>query len=148
MSFHPNLASFARKMRFRANEADRNTNRTVRKVALAAHQTVAIATPVDTGQARSNWWVTLGSPTDATREAFFPGEKGSTAAQNVAAVLGEGRSVISGRRNGTDVWISNNLPYIGKLNQGSSAQAPAMFVQQAVEVAARVVANATIFEAP
>lgn len=148
MSFHRSLFSFARKMRFRANEADRNVNRTVQRVGIAAHQTVAIGTPVDTGQARSNWFVTLGAPSGDTRPPFFPGEQGSTGAANVQAVLAEGRGIIGQRKPGVDLWISNNLPYIGKLNEGSSAQAPAMFVQAAVAEAARVVANATIFEAP
>lgn len=148
-------------MRFRADEADRNINRTVRKVAEAVVSTVTLATPVDTGRARSNWFASLGSPRDdVLQDAYVPGGVGplrtsvprsqgvNTGAVNAAIAIGLARSVISARQRGTDIWLVNNLDYIGDLNRGSSAQAPAMFVQQAANEAARVVAGARIFTAP
>lgn len=136
-------------MRLRAREVEVNTNRTVRQVGIAAHQTVAIGTPVDTGQARSNWIVTLITPSSATRPPFAPGRNlGRGERENLTAVLQEGQQIIGARRNEQDIWISNNLPYIGRLNEGFSAQAPAMFVEQAVQQAAQVVANARIFVIP
>lgn len=89
-------------------------------------------TPVDTGRARSNWIVSLGSPVRDERPPFFEGSKGSTGAQNAQVAIQEGSDTIQGRQLGQDIWISNNVKYIGKLNEGSSAQAPAGFVEAAI----------------
>lgn len=148
MATSRSFQAFARRMRFRADELEKNANRTVRKVALAADQAIVVATPVDTGQARSNWLVSLLSPRADTIPPYVAGMGGSTGAQNVIAAQAQGASVIGTRQPGQDVWISNNLPYIGRLNNGFSAQAPANFVQAAAAEAASVVANARLFEAP
>lgn len=145
-------------MEFRGREASTNIDRVVKKVAIAVDSTVTIATPVDTGRARSNWIASLGTPTDEVLDdAYVPGGFGplrtnvprtlgaDTGAINAAIAIGRARALINSRRPGTDIWLSNNLDYIGDLNRGSSAQAPAMFVQQAAAEAARVVAGARIF---
>lgn len=109
----------------------------VRRVALAADQAVVVSTPVDTGRARSNWIVALGDAADSPIEAYTPGEDRSTEAANTQAALAQGEAVIRGYMGGqgTSIHITNNLPYIQKLNDGSSAQAPANFVETAVQQA-------------
>lgn len=91
-------------------------------------------TPVDTGRAKSNWIVTLGSPSGATINAYSEGEGGSTAAANEAAAQAQAESVISGYDGdaGLEIHITNNLPYIEELNQGSSMQAAPGYVEQAL----------------
>lgn len=119
---------------------------TVRATALAVDQTAVMATPVDTGRARSNWIVELNAPRRATVEPYSPGTGGSTAGANTTAALEQGRAVIStynGLRDSA-IAISNNLPYIGRLNEGSSAQAPAGFVQKAVQSGVREVRKARL----
>ena len=119
-------------------------DRTVRMAALAADQAVVMATPVDKGRARSNWIVQMNAPARATIEAYAPGSGGSTGAANAAGALSQGQAVISGydgdRHSG--IVISNNLPYIGALNNGSSRQAPAGFVQKAIQAAVKQVRGA------
>lgn len=86
-------------------------------------------TPVDTGWARANWVPRIGEPfrgTAGTRENVSQSEQGS----GIAAVLGY--TLVRGR-----VYISNNVPYIGRLNDGSSQQAPAGFVEAAITKAVR-----------
>lgn len=75
-------------------------------------------TPVDTGRARSNWIASVNAPSVAIVE---PGQKPPT-----EAALGSFKV--------TDTaYISNNLPYIRRLNDGYSQQAPAGFVEKAVQ---------------
>lgn len=100
----------------------RTASQRVKRAAILIDQTLVAATPVDTGRARSNWIVTLGVPSAASRLPMSPTE-----------ALREGESVINGWRPGQSIFITNNLNYISKLNAGSSAQAPAGFVERAVE---------------
>lgn len=124
---------FARNIRRTARRIQSNATKVNRKVALAVLQAVVVATPVDTGRARSNWNTSLIVPDKSTRDAYSPGAGGSTGGPNAAAAIASGRSTIaSARSERTPIWISNNLPYIGRLNEGSSAQAPANFIEQAV----------------
>lgn len=135
------LASFARRMRLRGIQVEEGANEVKRLVALAVDRELVLSTPVDTGRARSNWIVSTGTPSAAEIAAYAPGESGSTAASNSAAAMGQAQAAIAGVEPGQDIAISNNLPYIGRLNDGYSAQAPAGFVEQAilngVQVAAR-----------
>lgn len=126
------LRSFANRMRRHAANVERNANALVRKAALAVDATVVLATPVDTGRARSNWQASLDGPARGTREAYAPGTAGNTAAANTQAAQDQAKAVIAAQRPGQAIHITNNLPYIGRLNDGHSAQAPAGFVQTAV----------------
>lgn len=113
-----------------------NSDALVRKVALAVDGTVVLATPVDTGRARSNWQVAIDQTPEGTVGPYVPGKSASTAGANASAALDAGRAVISGYdgdRN-HELHITNNLAYIGRLNTGWSAQAPAGFVEKAVMV--------------
>lgn len=123
---------FSKRIRKIAQNIPRNTDNLVQKVAIVVDQVVVSETPVDTGRARSNWLVQLGSPASGTIEAYAPGEQGSTAAQNTQAALDQGEAVIKGYRGGVEIHITNNLPYIQPLNEGSSPQAPPDFVQGAI----------------
>lgn len=134
-----NFSNFARRMRQRGQQVEEGVNRVVRTTALIADQNLVLSTPVDTGRARSNWQVSIGTPVETTREAFAPGELGSTAGPNAQAAIAEGQQVINQRRSGETIFITNNLPYIQRLNDGYSAQAPAGFVQTAVQRAVEYV---------
>jgi len=89
-------------------------------------------TPVDTGWARANWIPQIGSPrTDVagTRQQAEAGLLPSDQASGVAAVA-------TGYRLGRGaVHISNNVPYILRLDQGHSKQAPKGFVRRAIRKA-------------
>ncbi|MDX9698649.1 MAG: hypothetical protein RBT55_03665 [Rhodocyclaceae bacterium] len=130
----PNLNEFTRRIRARANTLGDNLTKTVRRVAITADAAVVLGTPVDTGRARSNWIVALGAPASQVIEPYSPGEAGSTEGANTQAALAQGESVITGYVSGQDmeIHITNNLPYIQRLNDGYSAQAPANFVEMAV----------------
>jgi hypothetical protein len=107
---------------------------TLRKVALVANQTVIMATPVDTGRARANWQVSIDTEIDSVVE--------STDAQGA---MSRNAEVIRSYRNGAIV-LQNNVAYIGALNNGSSAQAPAGFVEKALQAAANAVRKAKVLK--
>lgn len=94
-------------------------------------------TPVDTGRARSNWLVGINAPRRDAQPALDQSGQGAIA---------EGRALIAAVRAGTIGFVSNNLPYINSLNRGSSPQAPAGFVQHAVDDAAEAVRGVRFFD--
>lgn len=120
------LRQFGQRMRKHGDNIEKNSTALVRKCALAIDGAVVMATPVDTGRARSNWQVSLNSPASGTLATEDPSGQ---------AAIAQGRSVIAGyQKPGGAIHITNNLPYIGRLNDGWSAQAPAGFVIKAVLV--------------
>lgn len=87
-------------------------------------------TPVDTGWARANWIPAIGTPfeeavTGNPDPAIVPNQRGLQ--QSGLASVITGYSLSRG-----PVFVTNNVPYILSLNDGSSAQAPAAFVQAAI----------------
>lgn len=105
------------------------TEEEARDMALRIHNRVVSDTPVDTGWARSNWIPSIGVP--------YPDTVGSRDAIN-AAVQSQGVARLLGWNFSEGVaWLSNNVPYIGFLNEGTSAQAPAGFVERAIQIEVR-----------
>ena len=76
-------------------------------------------TPFKVGWARANWVITATNPSTGTvgsPDAPGPGNVGAAAI--LGYKLGQGL-----------IFVANFVPYIRKLNAGSSTQAPAAFVQ-------------------
>lgn len=139
------LGEFAHRIRLRGEQVEKGVNRIVRTVALVVDREVVLGTPVDTGRARSNWIASLGSGVTDVRDPYSPGNKlGIGESSNAEGALSQAGEVISRRQPGTDVYISNNVDYIGLLNDGSSAQAPAGFVQSAIKRGVNVVVRAEV----
>lgn len=86
-----------------------------RMVGLEALKRVVLKTPVDTGRARGNWFVAIGAPSGVTTDATD---------KSGGQTINSGAAVISGLTRAQAIFITNNLPYIGKLESGSSVQAP------------------------
>jgi hypothetical protein len=80
-------------------------------------------TPVDTGRARGNWFVGLNAPNRSIDESRSAG----SALSDGAATINKTESVVY-----PSIIISNNLPYIERLNDGHSQQAPAKFVESEI----------------
>lgn len=130
------MNSFSRRIRQRAQNVATNADRAMRMTALTVDATVVLATPVDTGRARSNWVVQLDSASENEIDAYSPGTAlGTSEGANARAALEQGKRVI-GDYNGdvnNAIHITNNLKYIARLNEGWSAQAPVGFVEQAID---------------
>lgn len=91
----------------------------VKKIAFLVLKGVVLKTPVDTGRARSNWLVTVNGQAQGTIEI----DK-LTAEQASNFALDKGIPVINNSKPFSTITITNNLPYIGVLEFGSSDQAP------------------------
>lgn len=89
------------------------------KIALTALRGVVLKSPVDTGRFRGNWNVGIGSIDYSTTENIDKGG-GDTIAQGAGRVSGAGTYDV--------IWITNNLPYANRLENGWSKQAPAGMV--------------------
>jgi hypothetical protein len=81
-------------------------------------------TPEDTGHAKSNWIPSVGT---ADRSVHGSQEAVSTSSQTTG--LGELKTL----KLGQPIFISNNVDYLEDLNDGSSRQAPAGFVEIAIQ---------------
>lgn len=124
------LKTFARRIRAIGRRVEENADAGAVQTALAVDQAVVVATPVDTGRARGNWQAQIGSP---VREETNTTDKGGQ------ATIDRNEGIIRSRRGTSEIYISNNVPYIGRLNEGSSSQAPENFVQIAVQAGVRAV---------
>lgn len=85
------------------------------------------ATPVRTGWARANWIPSISEP--AVEAVGSPSSVSNDGQQ-------EGiQQVLRFKLADATLWIANNVPYISMLNNGSSTQAPAGFVERAIDEA-------------
>lgn len=107
----------------------RFTERAIARLSVNVTAELIEATPVDTGWARANWVPAIGSPFDV--DAPNDGEGIAVDSRRGDQQRGTA-SVLAYRLSNGPVYISNNVPYITSLNEGSSSQAPAAFVQSAI----------------
>lgn len=114
-------ARFNQRMAEYGDRIEGNYN-SIRKEATAGMATDLIDdTPKDTEQASGNWRVGIGS-----RAAGFI--RGALAAQ----AKSQARTAVAGAPAGARMIVSNDAPYIDRLNDGWSKQAPRGFVQAVV----------------
>jgi hypothetical protein len=93
----------------------------VRKSALELQASMIAKSPVDTGRFKSNWQCGLG------------GMNLETAATAGSDALGRTEVVLQGYRPGQTIWLTNNLPYAKRLENGWSQQAPSGMVRLTVQ---------------
>ena len=113
---------------------ERVSERAIVKITLDVVANLVEATPVDVGWARANWVPSIGTPFLQDLSGVEPTSSAtSAAAASQQSAIG---GVVAGYklRSGS-VFVSNNVPYITALNDGSSKQAPAGFVQAAIRKA-------------
>jgi hypothetical protein len=129
---------FAKRLGKAADNLIENVEKRVRRAALLADETLVLSTPVDTGRARSNWLVTVGSPASFSSAVIKSPESAIAEARAAVEQFKISRKgILFKRASGNTIFITNNVSYISKLNSGSSAQAPAGFVEAAVSRARR-----------
>lgn len=87
-----------------------------RKITAAMLQGVVLKSPVDTGAFRGNHRVSIGS-VDDTKDFLKKDTTGTT-------TIADGMAKILSIQLGKRVFISNNLPYAIRLENGHSGQAP------------------------
>ena len=104
---------------------ERLTERVMIDLMSEIHSELVKTTPIDLGWARANWVPSVGAPVVKDLEG---------ADRNVAAAeQSAGFAQVAGYRlEQGRIFISNNVPYILRLNDGYSRKAPAGFVQAAI----------------
>lgn len=153
------FARFGKNIRKRRKQFDRRSAKAVTTAASAGLRSVVRNTPADKGVARSNWRVGIGAPTRKVIQAYRPYPKGSMAnGRGTAETANAGAAIAAGlaRIKASEVagltsaiYISNNVPYIRKLNAGSSKQAPAGFIETSLlEAKASLVGFKLFTDAP
>ncbi len=137
VDFEAPLAAFAK-------ELDLNMVTAIRMIALDILTRIVKRTPVDTGRARSGWDLTLGEPSSIVPPETEEKGRKVKAKQKFKSVFAGGATVaVPAAAAGIDgtqkVYIINNLPYIERLEEGWSKQAPAGMVRLSLaEVEAEV----------
>lgn len=85
-------------------------------------------TPVDTGWASANWWISVGQV--ATANDGSNGEVSQRQSQQAAGLT----NILTWKPSNGVIYITNNTPYINRLNNGWSQQSAAGFVDKAVQI--------------
>lgn len=112
----------------------------IREMAFSILRTAVLATPVGNptlwknpesaspgyvgGHARRNWRIGIQSAPSGEIEGVD---------KSGAATTGEAATKLRAYRGFPRVYIVNNAPYIGRLNDGHSKQAPRGFVERAIQ---------------
>jgi len=122
MSFSGDIRRFATK----TTEAH---NKITRVATLELFRGVILATPVDTGRARGNWQTAPGSPVAGETDRLD--KSGGEAIAEVESKTPQGAGQVT--------YLSNNLPYIVQLEEGSSKQAPEGMVKRNMDRVERMV---------
>lgn len=107
-------------------------NQRVRAAGLELLKKVILPTPVRTGRARGNWNTSINQEDGSIDLAI--GDVNTKAISEANARMSEGGQVIAKIKffDGEELLISNGLPYIAKLEDGSSQQAAKGWVKLAV----------------
>lgn len=105
-------------------QIETQVSKITRRIGLGILSRVVLATPVDTGRARGNWQVDLAAPPAAEIDRL---DKGG------GATIADGSAEIGRMKGYGRIYLVNNVSYIGELNEGTSSQAPAGFVDAAID---------------
>lgn len=130
------FSNFAKRMKSLGQAVEHNSREGVKQIARATVTELIARTPVLSGQAASNWQVGLGGRPTTPKFGYT----------DIPAARALALATIEQRQAGQNVYISNLMPYIGRLNDGYSSQAPAGFVEAALVVARRVARNIRLLE--
>lgn len=110
-----------------ADFLDDDLDQQTRKYTISVNNNLVLSTPRDTGRAKGDWQVNFDTASGGNTGILDP-----TGQQTINRNTGE---IVSFSGEYKDIYIENNLPYIKKLNDGSSTQAPAGFVESAIRAA-------------
>lgn len=97
-----------------------------------------LGTPIDTGWASANWVPSVGQPYDDPNAGQVREPSAAQVAGRAALAQQGENDVLSWRNGDGPIFSTNNVPYIGALNNGHSGQSPRGFVQAAIEKAIRM----------
>ena len=106
---------FSKRMRQYGKQVGEAANAIGAQAGIAIGKSVVQGTPIDTGQAKSNWQASRVRPSTQTRPAYVKGKYDSTESQNETAAIAQIVSQFAARKNNEPLYLTNNLRYIGLL---------------------------------
>jgi hypothetical protein len=107
----------------------------IRKIAIECFRRIILGTPVREGRARGNWQCTTGRMASGEVERLDPYGQAT-----ISLMIQEVASWTP--KDDLPAFITNNLPYIKRLNEGWSKQAPAHFIEQVIADVGGIVEDA------
>lgn len=114
------------------------TETKVKRAALVGDRALVFTTPVDTGRAQTNWVASIGSPTELV---------GSDGFGSASAAVANASSVINTWKLGQGpIFLANSVPYIVRLDEGWSAQAPKGMTTAAIQAMRRELNKGKVFK--
>ena len=128
-----NIKQFSLNVENWGEEAKAKGERLVRALILGLYRDVILATPVDTGRARSNWMLSIDTPNRGTVNADDSGAKKNQHSGRSKAMTMVGDAKLRNMGKASRVYISNSLPYIKALEEGHSPQAPNGMLETALK---------------
>lgn len=128
------LAEFNRQLNAFQKRVEMAALEKLKQAILAVVDEVVSRTPIDTSRARTNWQTTIGSPA-AAEVPFTMGTKGSTASQAYQQAMASATAAAKSIKLGNRAYVTNCVPYIRDLNDGTSRQAGPNFVENGVDAA-------------
>ena len=121
MARHTSFDSLANALSKRADVSEKQLSAIVKDAVVAGVVTASTKTPIDTGQAKSNWYVSVKSP----RNIKYRFRKGTRVDAVTATSTSKARSILQlayWKVGSGDIFIKNSLEYIARLNDGYSNQ--------------------------
>lgn len=117
------------------NKAKQNAVDVAAGTALDLSKRVILRTPVDTGRARGNWIPSINVVSTEVRNISpDAGSEIKAPAESKASQIAIGNVInVADNVAGNIFYLTNNLPYIRKLEFGSSQQSPAGMVRVSIQ---------------
>ena len=138
-----------RRMNKLGADVTRGITKLAREVAKGIGATVVDTTRVDTGLARSNWRATIAAPASGIIPPYSAGNKlGLSETANANAAKAQQKQAIErfDAAKHSSIFITNNVPYIGFLNDGTNVRAPDLMVQQGFQTGRAILQSTKILD--
>lgn len=110
------LTQFSSKMLKYSEDLPTSISDSVRDATVDSSALLVSTTPIDTGLARGGWRIS--TTEDSSEESKVLDKEGAPTIAKMAAAA-------KSKQPGQPLVVYNNVPYVGKLDRGSSRQAPA-----------------------
>lgn len=104
-------------------------------ITVGVTEALFVVNPLDTGWSRSNWIPSVGQPARGPFGSYEQAKRG-----DVSTALGardQGLRAVQAAPLDRKFFISNDVPYVPDLNDGSSPQAPSGYVQSTIDFVVR-----------
>ena len=126
-----NANDFRAKLQAIADKLETSVETAVKEVAKSIFHNLIENTPIFSGTARANWQMALNSPND--NYIYDPKSVHIRGSVDYGSYNSQSEQQVEFYKSGDIIYITNAAPYIEALDAGRSPQAPAGYVESAIE---------------